>query len=91
MNCQFIDSLLLSLVDTHGPRVQLLFHRHHGEVTLPGAHVLGAAASFEHVHFLRRELAAAPEIHIPGARGHHGDGGVGHGAQPAGAAGRRRQ
>lgn len=86
-----MDSLLSSPVDTHGPRVQLLFHRHHGEVALPSTHVLGAAASFEHVHFLRGELAAAPEIHIPGTRGYHGDGGVGHSAQPVGAAGRRRQ
>lgn len=69
-------------IDTHSPRIQLLFHRHHRKVTLACTHVLGTAASFKHVHLLGGELPSAPEVHLSWASGHHSNRGVSHCTQP---------
>lgn len=52
-------------VATHGPRVKLLLHRHHGKVALACTHVLGTAATFKHVHFLGGVLATTPKVQLP--------------------------
>lgn len=68
-------------IDTHSPGIQLLFHSHHCEVTLPCTHMLGTAASFKCVNFLGGELPSAPGVHLPWACGHHSNRGVSHCAQ----------